>query len=62
MVVVISSRINCGKVIVNKEDRECGFISSEDLNPQKARVLLILALTRTSDRGEISRIFESLKS
>jgi L-asparaginase/Glu-tRNA(Gln) amidotransferase subunit D len=29
----------------------------EDLTPQKARILLMLALTRTSDRAEIAALF-----
>jgi L-asparaginase len=32
-------------------------IAGEDLSPVKARVLLMVALTRTSDPGEIQRIF-----
>jgi L-asparaginase len=30
---------------------------SDNLNPQKARVLLMLALTKTSDPKEIQNIF-----
>jgi L-asparaginase len=32
-------------------------IAGEDLSPVKARVLLMVALTRTSDPGEIQRMF-----
>src|SRR5690606_15595027 len=34
-----------------------GFIAGDNLNPQKARILLMLALSATSDPGEIRRIF-----
>jgi L-asparaginase/Glu-tRNA(Gln) amidotransferase subunit D len=34
------------------------MIPGEDLTPQKARILLMLALTRTSDRAEITEIFQ----
>ncbi len=34
-----------------------GIVTTDNLNPQKARVLLMLALTKTSDAGEIQRIF-----
>lgn len=34
------------------------FISGDTLAPQKARVLLALALTRTSDRVELQRVFD----
>lgn len=43
--VVVSSRVVAGCVAVSDSDEKLGFISAEDLNPQKARVLLILALT-----------------
>ncbi|MBW1401704.1 L-asparaginase, partial [Campylobacter jejuni] len=45
--VVVSSRVVAGCVAVSDSDEKLGFISAEDLNPQKARVLLILALTKT---------------
>jgi len=34
-----------------------GMIPADNLNPQKARILLMLALTRTADRNEILRMF-----
>jgi L-asparaginase len=37
--------------------REAGFLITDNLSPQKARILLALALTRTSDPGEIERVF-----
>ncbi|HEH4005433.1 TPA: type II asparaginase, partial [Campylobacter jejuni] len=46
--VVVSSRVVAGCVAVSDSDEKLGFISAEDLNPQKARVLLMLALTKTS--------------
>ncbi|HEF5627215.1 TPA: type II asparaginase, partial [Campylobacter jejuni] len=45
--VVVSSRVVAGCVAVSDSDEKLGFISAEDLNPQKARVLLMLALTKT---------------
>ena len=33
-------------------------ISAEDLAPIKARILLMLALTKTDDPAEIQRMFE----
>jgi len=40
---------------LNPEKR--GLISADNLNGQKARVLLRLALTKTTDAKEIQRIF-----
>lgn len=51
--VVVSSRVVAGCVAVSDSDEKLGFISAEDLNPQKARVLLMLALTKTSDPKKI---------
>lgn len=55
--VVVSSRVVAGCVAVSDLDEKLGFISAEDLNPQKARVLLILALTKTSDPKKIQEYF-----
>jgi L-asparaginase type II len=60
-VVVRSSRVGSGRVIAQTGLREeydaLGVIPGDNLNPQKARVLLMLALTRTSDLEEIKRMF-----
>jgi L-asparaginase len=60
VVVVRSSRVGTGTVARNVEldDDKLGFVAAMDLNPQKARVLLRVALTRTSDLREIQRCFE----
>ncbi|BDB63747.1 L-asparaginase [Helicobacter cinaedi] len=59
VIVVQSSRINNGIVVANAADSQLGFIGSGDLNPQKARVLLILALSKTDNNERIAKIFES---
>ena len=38
-------------------DDELDFVVSDTLNPQKARILLMLALTKTTDTKEIQRMF-----
>ena len=40
------------------DDVKYGFVSSGSLNPLKARVLLMLALTQTKDPKEIQKIFD----
>lgn len=55
--VVVSSRVKCGFVMLDSADREAGFISAGDLSPQKARILLMLALLKTNQNGEIERYF-----
>jgi L-asparaginase len=59
VVVVRSSRVGSGIVRRNIEvdDDKLGFVASLELNPQKARVLLRLALLETRDPTEIQRMF-----
>ncbi len=58
VIVVQSSRSGSGRVIDNQVAlRDAGFIAADSLTPQKSRILLMMALTRTSDPGEIRRIF-----
>ncbi len=60
VVVVRSTRVGSGIVRRNIEvnDDQLGFVAALELNPQKARVLLRLALIRTKDVKEIQGIFE----
>jgi L-asparaginase len=59
VVIVRSSRTGAGIVARNGEanDDELDFAVSDSLNPQKARVLLMLALTRTTDSKQIQKFF-----
>jgi L-asparaginase/Glu-tRNA(Gln) amidotransferase subunit D len=56
-IVVRSNRTGTGRVIARKEYDELGYVAADNLNPQKSRILLMLALTRTGDVNEIRRIF-----
>jgi L-asparaginase len=57
--VVRSSRTGGGIVERNVEmdDDALGFIAADELNPQKARILLMLALTRTADPLRIQELY-----
>ena len=57
IVVVQSTRAGSGRTFKGKRLRDAGFLIADNLNPQKARLLLALALTVTSDPGEIERMF-----
>src|ERR1700738_137895 len=59
VVVVRSSRVGNGLVTRSTENRddEFGFVVADTLSPQKARILAMLALTRTHDVGQIQRMF-----
>ena len=59
VIVVRSSRVPTGSVGRNVEvnDDELGFIASDELNPQKARILLSLALLKSRPKQEIQNLF-----
>jgi L-asparaginase len=61
VVVVRSSRVPTGNVGRNVEvnDDELGLIASDELNPQKARILLALALLKERSKQEIQNLFYS---
>ena len=58
VVVVRSSRVGSGLVLRTTHDDQTHFVAADTLNPQKARVLLMVALTKTSDPSEVQRIFD----
>ncbi|QKG29091.1 type II asparaginase [Campylobacter sp. RM16187] len=59
VVVVRDSRVGSGETTLNGEvdDGKYGFLASDNLNAQKARVLLMLALTQTNDKAKIQEFF-----
>jgi L-asparaginase len=59
VIVVRSSRVATGNVGRNVEvnDDELGLIASDELNPQKSRILLALALLKTRTKGDLQTIF-----
>jgi L-asparaginase len=59
VVVVQCSRAATGRVAPRRRLRESGIVAGEDLSPQKARILLMLALTTTADISAIQNTFAS---
>jgi len=57
--VVRASRVPIGTVLLHGEvvDADHGTVSSMDLNPQKARVLLMLAMLKDRSREELQDLF-----
>jgi len=57
--VVRSSRTGSGLVVRNVEvdDDKLGFIAAMELNPQKARILLMLGLLKTGDPRKLQQYF-----
>jgi L-asparaginase len=61
VVIVRSSRVATGTVGRNVEvnDDEMGFVASDELNPQKSRILLMLALLKPRTTMEIQKLFQT---
>jgi L-asparaginase len=59
IIVCRASRTPSGRVVLHDEinDDELGTIVSDDLTPQKARILLMLGLTRSKDKKQLQDLF-----
>ena len=59
VIIVRSSRVGNGIVArsVEERDDELGYVVADTLNPQKARILVMLALTKTQDPKQIQHMF-----
>ena len=58
--IIRSSHVNAGGFVVRnaeQPDDQYDWVVAHDLNPQKARILAAVALTKTSDSKELQRIF-----
>jgi L-asparaginase len=58
VVVVMTTRTRSGRVQDTPRRHEAKIVPADNLPPEKARVLLQLALTKTTDVAEITRIFD----
>jgi ABC-type uncharacterized transport system substrate-binding protein len=58
LVVVRSARVGAGRVIKDDNWQEPGFVAADNLSPQKARILLQLALTKTNKPDAIQKMFD----
>eukprot|EP01029_Cantina_marsupialis_P021293 TRINITY_DN507966_c0_g1_i1.p1 TRINITY_DN507966_c0_g1~~TRINITY_DN507966_c0_g1_i1.p1 ORF type:complete len:350 (-),score=75.15 TRINITY_DN507966_c0_g1_i1:68-1117(-) len=59
IIVARSTRVGTGRTNLHGEvdDEKHGFIATDNLNPQKARVLLMLGLTKTHYKNELQEMF-----
>ena len=59
VIVCRASRTPSGRVVLHDEinDDELGTIVSDDLTPQKARILLMLGLTKSKDKKALQQLF-----
>lgn len=63
--VVVSTRVPTGRVLPvygfqggGKTTKDLGAVFADDLSPQKARILLMLALQTTSDPAQLQKLFD----
>ncbi|MFJ2364618.1 asparaginase [Pseudomonas sp. NPDC087697] len=58
--IIRSSHVNAGGFVLRnaeQPDDKYDWVVAHDLNPQKARILAMVALTKTSDSKELQRMF-----
>ena len=59
VLVVQSTRAGSGRVLRRTSMKEQGIVAADNLNPQKARVLAMLALTITNDPERVQAMFDA---
>jgi L-asparaginase len=59
IIIVHSTRAGSGRTADVKSRHAPNSVNADNLTPQKARVLLMMALTETSDPAEIQRMFDT---
>lgn len=59
VVVVQGTRVGSGRTVQSPGLKKKGWAGADNLQPWKARILLALGLTRTSDVSEIQRMFDT---
>jgi L-asparaginase len=59
VLMCLASRVGSGCVVRSSGLTKRGFVAADNLQPWKARILLSLALAKTSDAGEIQRMFDT---
>lgn len=63
--VIVSTRVPNGRVLPvygfkggGKTLKDAGAVMADNLSPQKARILAMLALQKTSDPAELQKLFD----
>jgi L-asparaginase len=59
VVVVQGTRVGSGRTVQSPGLKKKGWAGADNLQPWKARILLALGLTKTSDVTEIQRLFDT---
>jgi L-asparaginase len=59
VVICQGSRVGSGRAVRSPGLRKRGWVATDNLQPWKAKVLLALALTQTTDPDEIQELIEA---
>jgi L-asparaginase len=59
MLMCLSSRVAGGRVVRSPGLKRHGFVAADNLQPWKARILLSLALSKTTNADDIQRMFDT---
>ena len=59
VLVCQSTRVGSGRTVQSPKAHERGDIGADNLVPWKARILLTLGLSKTSDPQELQRLFDT---
>lgn len=59
VLMCLCSRVASGRVVRSPGLTKRGFVAADNLQPWKARILLSLALAKTSDADDIQRMFDT---
>ncbi len=57
-IMCLCSRVASGRVVRSPGLKRKGFVASDNLQPWKARILLSLGLTKTTDADDLQRMFD----
>jgi L-asparaginase len=59
LLMCLSTRVVSGRVVRSPGLKKRGFVAADNLQPWKARILLSLALAKTSEPDDIQRMFDT---
>jgi L-asparaginase len=59
MIMCLCSRVASGRVVRSPGLKRKGFVAADNLPPWKARILLSLGLSKTTDADEVQRMFDT---
>jgi L-asparaginase len=59
VIMCLCSRVASGRIVRSPGLKRRGFVASDNLQPWKARILLSLGLSKTTDADDLQRMFDT---